>query len=241
MVHQVSADEAALLYAQIVTLERDGWATRTFRRLDPDRQLAVIEAILAEAAARGPRSLAVKRVAAQAGVAVGSLYQYFPDREGMVKFAAVASSRFLIACFNRYRPTLAELPLRDALTAYLGGGVEWGGTYAGAGLLRFFARAAYQGDMGLEEQVVKPVALAMHETVRAILVAARARGEVRADVDLEWAARIVHALIIAVGDSQLFPHLNAYFRVVPESLPGEAATVAALDFILAAVGTEERS
>lgn len=239
MVHQVSADEAALLYAQIVTLERDGWATRTFRRLDPDRQLAVIEAILAEAAARGPRSLAVKRVAAQAGVAVGSLYQYFPDREGMLKFAAMASSRFLTACFDRYRPTLAALPLRDALTAYLGGGVEWSGTYAG--LLRFFARAAYQGDMGLEEQVVKPVALAMHETVRAILVAARAREEVRADVDLEWAARIVHALTIAVGDSQLLPHLNAYFRVVPENLSSEAATVAAIDFILAAVGVEERS
>lgn len=236
MVHRLDDDESALLQAQILALERDGLVTRTFRRLDPDRQLAVVEAILEEVAARGLASLAIKRVAARAQVSVGSLYQYFPDRGGMLMFAAIASSRFLTACFDRYRLLLAALPLREALTAYLGGGVEWSLMYAG--LLRFFARAAYQGDVSLEEQIVEPVATAMRETVGDILAAAHVRGELREDVDLEWAARLTHALTIVVGDSQLLPHLNAYFQVVPEGVPGEAATAAAIDFVVAAIGVE---
>jgi AcrR family transcriptional regulator len=239
MVHELDDEESALLYSQIVALERDGLVTRTFRRLDPDRQLAVIEAILEEAAARGPTSLAIKRVAARAHVAVGSLYQYFPDRDGMLVFAATVSSRFLTACFEQYRPMLAALPLRDALAAYLGGGVEWSRMYAG--FVRFFARAAYQGDVGFEDQVVEPVATAMRETVRDMLAAAHARGELREDVDIEWAARLTHALTIAVGDGQLLPHLNAYFQVLPEGVPGEAATAAAIDFVVAAIGVEGRN
>ena len=238
MVHKHD-DEAALLYSQIIALESDGLVTRTFRRLDPERQLAIIEAILDEAAAGGPTSVAIKPVARRAGIAVGSLYQYFPDRDGMVQFAASVSSRLLIACFDRYRPMLASLPLRDALSAYLGGGVEWSRTYAG--LLRFFARAAYQGDVGLEHELVKPVATAMRETIIAVLAAARVRGELREDVDIEWAARMTHALTIAVGDGQLLPHLNAYFQVVPEGVAGEAATAAGIDFVVAAIGAEGKN
>jgi AcrR family transcriptional regulator len=47
----------------------------------------IIQAILDEAAEKGTHDLAMKAVAARAGVAVGSLYQYFPKREGMIHFA----------------------------------------------------------------------------------------------------------------------------------------------------------
>ena len=238
MVHKPDDDESALLHSQIVALERDGLVTRTFRRLDPDRQLAVIQAILEEAAERAPASLAIKQVAARAQISVGSLYQYFPDRDGMLMFAAIVSSRFMTACFERYRPMLAALPLREALAAYLGGGVEWSRMYTG--FVRFFARAAYQGHVGYEDQLVEPVATAMRETVRDVLAAADARGELRGDVDIEWAARLTNALTIVVGDGQLLPHLNAYFQVVPDGVPGEAATVAAIDFVIAAIGAEGR-
>src|SRR3989304_4680797 len=66
----------------ISQLEQEGKVTRTFRRLDPDRQEAVFNAILEEAAEKGPASLNVKEIARRAGGSVGSLYQYFPNRDG---------------------------------------------------------------------------------------------------------------------------------------------------------------
>ncbi len=67
----------------ILELERAGVVTRTFRRLDPERQQAIVQAILDEALEKGPASINIKKVAKRAGVALGSLYQYFGSRAGL--------------------------------------------------------------------------------------------------------------------------------------------------------------
>ncbi len=120
-----------------------GQVTRTFRRLDPPRQQAVIQAILDEAALRGPAALNIKQVAARAGVSVGSLYQYFGDRDRMLNFAVDLCVRFVGDAFDLYRPYLAAMPLREALAAYISGGIEW--SRAEAGFLQLFARGSLSG------------------------------------------------------------------------------------------------
>ncbi|MBN1149477.1 MAG: TetR/AcrR family transcriptional regulator [Anaerolineales bacterium] len=214
--------------------EERGLVTRTFRRLDPQRQEAVVHAILDDATQYGPAGLNIKRVARRAGVSVGSLYQYFPDRDGMLAFAVELCVRYVSDAFNQYRTYMSALPLRAALSAYLVGGVEWSRTQAG--FLRLFARAAYQGDPELAESLVLPIANLLREMVAEILSAARARGEIRPDVDLEAATRILHALAIAVGDSQLLPYLNHYFQVSDPSLSPERLAEAFLDFVVRGIG-----
>jgi AcrR family transcriptional regulator len=220
----------------ILQLEQEGKVTRTFRRLDPERQQAVINAILEEATERGPASLNIKEIARRAGVSVGSLYQYFPNRDGLLDFAIELCVRFTIGMFQEFRPMLAAMPLKDALNAYLMGGLEWGQTEMG--LVRFFGRAAYQGDPDLAERVVHPIATVMRETLQEILSQAKARGEIRSSVDIEAATRIVNALIIAVSDSQLLPYLNNYFQVTDEAVSSEQIMAALVEFILRGLGVE---
>ena len=218
----------------ILELEAEGRVTRTFRRLDPERQQAVFLAILDEASEHGPASMNIKRVAQRADVAVGSLYQYFNDRDGMLDFAVELCVRYTTDLFNQFRPVLAAMPIRQALTAYLTGGVEWG--KAQAGLLQFFARAAYQGDPELADRLVLPVANVLREMVHDILIQAAERGEIRPDVDIETATRILHVLTIAVGDSQLLPYLNNYFQVIDPSISQERTLETFLDFVLNGIG-----
>jgi len=224
------------IHTHILQLEQDGLVTRTFRRLDPERQQAVVNAILEEAAEKGPTSLNIKQVAERADVSVGSLYTYFVNRDGLLDFAVELCVRFMRDAFDEFRPYLVALPLREALAAYLVGGVEWGKTQMG--MVRFFARAAYHGDSDLTDRLVHPVATMMRETIRDMLDQAIARGEIREDVDLEAATRIVHALTIAVGDGQLLPYLNAYFQVEDEALSAERMLDALLAFILRGIGAE---
>lgn len=218
------------LYPHLLALEEKGLVTRTFRRLDPERQQAVLDAILAEAAEHGPAELNVKSIAARAGVAVGSLYQYFGSREGLLNFAVEIVVRNTVALFDMSRPYLAEMPLQETLTAYLSYGVEWG--QAEGPFVRFFARAAYGGDPDLGERVVRPIADVMRSLIEEMLVQARARGEVRADVDIAATARVVNALLITVGDAQLLPYLNTYFQVTAPDVPAERALAAAVAMIL---------
>jgi AcrR family transcriptional regulator len=220
----------------IIQLEQEGLATRTFRRLDPQRQGAIVGAILDEATEHGPAALSIKRVAKRADVAVGSLYQYFSNRDGMLQFVVELCVRYTKDAFEQFRPYLAAMPLRDALSAYLVGGIEWSKTQAG--LLKLFARAAYQGDPELAESLVIPIADVLREMVHDILSTALGRGELRPDVDLESATRIVHALMIAAGDSQLLPYLNNYFQLTGPDLPPEQLVEALLDLVIQAISAE---
>jgi AcrR family transcriptional regulator len=219
----------AEIHTHIFELEQEGLVTRTFRRLDPDRQQRVLAAILEEAVERGPESLTIGRVAERAGVSVGSLYQYFDNRDGLVNFAVELSGRYLIDEFNRYRPLLASMPLREGLSAYLTGGMEW--SEMQVGLVQFFLRAAYGGDPDVGERLVRPIGTALRETVHQMLVQAQRRAEIRQDLDLDTAARIINTLMIAVGDSFLLPYLDNYYQLSNGERPLDQLLDPLLDLI----------
>ena len=64
------------------------------------------------------------------------------------------------------------------------------------------------------------------------------REEIRLDVDIKAATRIVNALTIGIGDSQLLPYLNIYLQVSDESMPAERVLNALSEFILRGIGVE---
>lgn len=229
--------EWSQLQAHILELEKQGLVTRTFRRLDPARQQAVIQAILDEAAEKSPTALNIKQVAERAGVAVGSLYQYFGNRENLLGFAVELCVRQMTDLFAMSRPYLLEMPLREALTAYLTYGIEWSQTQQG--FIQFFGRAAYQDDPGLADKVVEPVATAMRETVKDMLNAAFRRSEISPDLDLEAASRLVNGLMIVVGDSQLLPYLNHYFQITDETVPIERIVASMVDLIMNGIAPKQ--
>jgi AcrR family transcriptional regulator len=224
------------IMARLLEFEQEGLVTRTFRRLDPPRQQAVLAAILDEAIEKGPAAINIKQVAERAAVATGSLYQYFHSREGLLNFAIELCVSYMTDMFETYRPALLEMPLAEGLTTYLNTGVEWSQTQLG--MVQFLARAAYHGDPELADRVVKPIGAAMRSLVHDLLAKGIERGEVRADIDLETTARVVNAAMIAIGDSQLLPYLNNYFQVTDRQVSTRRVTDALVALILRGIGTE---
>ncbi len=222
------------LHTHILQLEQSGLVTRTFRRLDPERQEAVLTAILEEAIAKGPTALNIKQVAARANVSVGSLYQYFNNRDGLMAFTVALCTQYIQDTFAQYRPLLIAMPIREGLAAYLTGGVYWGETEKA--LMQFFGRAAYHGESELQETIVRPVATQMREIVTDMLQAAQARGELRPNLDIAMTARIVNTLMIALGDGQLLPYLNVYYQAYDEEIPLEHVVATAVSLILDGIG-----
>ena len=102
--------ERSQIQQYILEMESAGMVTRTFRRLDPERQETVINAIISEATEKGPTKVNIKQVAEGAGVSVGSLYTYFPNREGMLDFTIELVTRFALDEFTKFRPFLTTLP-----------------------------------------------------------------------------------------------------------------------------------
>jgi AcrR family transcriptional regulator len=222
------------IHNHILELEVNGVVTRTFRRLDPSRQHSVLNAILDEAIEHGPSKANIKRIASRAGLSVGSLYNYFPDRDSLMAFAVELCTRYMTDAFDSFKPFLLSVPLREAFEAYLLGGLEWSRTQTN--LVRFFLRAAYGGDSYLQETLVLPIAQAMLDLIKAMLSQAQQRGEIREDLDVEANARVIHAWTLAIGDSQLLPYLNTYMLVTDQEVNSKRALSAMLDTLLNGIG-----
>jgi len=88
---------------------REEAALSTFRHLPPDKQERVLTAALAEFADQGYHQASLNRMVAQAGIAKGSLYQYFPNKEGI--FAYIF--RYALKVVRRTLTTVKEETLEE--------------------------------------------------------------------------------------------------------------------------------
>jgi len=213
----------------VAAFERRGLVTATFRRLDPARREAVVAAILDEAFARGPSRIRLKETAEAAGVSVGSLYQYFGHRKGLIDFTVSFAADLLADELRGYAAYLVDLPLAEALRAWVSSGMDW--TADHAVVMRFFARAAYEGDPILEQALVTPIARSMLDAITAIVTAAQQRGEVRPEVDARVAATAVHACLSATADAALLSHLGSYLLPARDDVAATATIDAAIDLL----------
>jgi TetR/AcrR family transcriptional regulator len=73
-----------ICYDQVVMQAEAAFST--FRHLPPDKQERVLDAALSEFADQGYQAASLNRVVAAAGIAKGSLYQYFPNKEGIFNY-----------------------------------------------------------------------------------------------------------------------------------------------------------
>ncbi len=81
-----------------------------------DRSRATVEKILAAAdvefAARGSTGVTTTQIAKRAGVSVGALYRFFPDKQAI---AAALAERYLLDAQARFVPLLASIDRPDAV------------------------------------------------------------------------------------------------------------------------------
>ena len=183
---------------------------------------------------RGPAEASIKSVATRAGVPVGSLYQYFPDRDAMIIAASALAATSLVAEFEAAAEAASVLSLEEGIESLILGVHSW--SDANPSLLRIFLLAIYRdGDRppsAWSRRFVEPVVDASLGIVRMIVAAGAARGEVDPELSPEHAARLIHPIIAAVCDSRLMPGLDAYYRLYEgerdsRSVAREAAQFAA--------------
>src|SRR6476619_4752836 len=94
--------------------------TVTWARLDPRRRAAIIEAAEAEFAAHGFSRGSLNVIARRAGVAKGSLFQYFADKRDLYAFIAdVAAQRVRAYVEGIIREQRPHRPFFQFLTGQL--------------------------------------------------------------------------------------------------------------------------
>ncbi|MCV7028143.1 TetR/AcrR family transcriptional regulator [Mycobacterium sherrisii] len=171
--------------------------TVTWARVDPARRTAIIEAAEAEFGAHGFSSGSLNVVARRAGVAKGSLFQYFADKRDLFAFIAdIGSQRVRVYMENLIHKIGPERPFFDFLTELLDGWVAYYAEHPRERALH--AAATLEVDTDARISVRSVIHRHYLEVLRPLVRTAQTRGDLRADADTD----VLLSLLLLI-----FPHL----------------------------------
>jgi AcrR family transcriptional regulator len=175
----------------------DPMPTVTWARVDPARRAAVIEAAEAEFGAHGFSQGSQNVIARRAGVAKGSLFQYFADKRDLYAYIAdIGSQRVRAYMEQRIRELDPSRPFFEFLTDLLD---TWVAYYAEHPADRAL-HAASSFEVDTEARVSVRTVIHRHylEVLRPLVRDAHVRGDLRADGDTD---ALLSLLLM------IFPHM----------------------------------
>ena len=174
----------------------------TWGNLAHDKRERITEAAMAEFGAKGFSAGSLNVIARDAGVAKGSLFQYFDDKlDFFATVCEVGSSRIEAAIVEDLDPdepffALTERIVRRWVAYFSSHPLERGMAYAVANEIDGEARAAVRGVANAHfEQVLRP-----------LVEVAKARGEVRDDADTDVVISLVTLVLRHLDSAPFFPH-----------------------------------
>lgn len=171
--------------------------TVTWARVDPARRTAIIEAAEAEFGAHGFSSGSLNVIARRAGVAKGSLFQYFADKRDLFSFIAdIGSQRVRVYMEDLIHNLDSDRPFFEFLTELLDGWVAYYAEHPRERALH--AAATLEVDTDARISVRSVIHRHYLEVLRPLVHTAQVRGDLRADADTD----VLLSLLLLI-----FPHL----------------------------------
>ena len=171
--------------------------TVTWARVDPGRRAAVIEAAESEFGAHGFSGGSLNVIARRAGVAKGSLFQYFADKRDLYAFIAdIGSQRVRSYMEDLIRELDPARPFFEFLTDLLDAWVAYYAEHPRERALH--AAATLEVDTEARISVRSVIHRHYLEVLRPLVNRAQTRGDLRADADTD----VLLSLLLLI-----FPHL----------------------------------
>jgi len=168
----------------------------TFFNLPEEKRQKLIDCALDEFAARDYDSASISQIVARAGIAKGSLYQYFSDKRelyGYLLELAAAKKGEMMAAAQPPRP---DMPVFETLRWLLEVMLAFELQHPRLAQLGF--RAAY-GKSPLPEEVLQQGRHATTDYFRALIERGQRGGELRPELDASTAAWMLTAVLNEMG------------------------------------------
>ena len=171
--------------------------TVTWARVDPARRAAIVEAAEAEFGVHGFSGGSLNVIARRAGVAKGSLFQYFADKRDLYAFIAdIGSQRVRSYMEDLIRELDPARPFFEFLTDLLDAWVAYYAEHPRERALH--AAATLEVDTEARISVRSVIHRHYLEVLRPLVNRAQTRGDLRADADTD----VLLSLLLLI-----FPHL----------------------------------
>ncbi len=166
-------------------------ARATFTNLDPEKQERITSVMVREFAVQGYGRASLNTIAREAGVAKGSLYQYFANKEAMFLFVFERFTELVkaaVAAAGHGRPGFW-----DKVEGVLAAAIDF--VDAHPLYYRLYLNVLFEHEIPRREELIARVRLFPGEFFGPLVQAAAARGEVRPEVPAPMVVFMIDAVI----------------------------------------------
>lgn len=164
----------------------------TFDNLPPSKRQAIIDLALAEFAEHPYQVASLSRIVVRAGIAKGSIYQYFANKQDLYLFLLEYAADQQLQILQAQSPPDPDLSFFALLRWQMQASVVVG---LAAPLLTRLMYRAVTDDLPFRDEVTRRLGRAGEDHLRTLLARGVARGEIAPALDLEIAAFVLRSLI----------------------------------------------
>jgi AcrR family transcriptional regulator len=181
-------------------------ALSTFQHLPLDKQQRVLDAALSEFAEQGYQAASLNRVVAQAGIAKGSLYQYFPNKEGIFHYLFQHALKKVRRTLTSVKEQTLEENFFVRLEKSLLAGVRFSREHPR--IFSFYLKIQFDKNVPFREEFLTAVRRHAAEYFASLVRRAQVQGELRPGVPTAAALFLLDALFDRFLQAAAVPALD---------------------------------
>ncbi|WP_051694443.1 TetR/AcrR family transcriptional regulator [Desulfohalovibrio reitneri] len=162
-----------------------------FENLPEDKQRRILGAAVDEFAERGFGGASINRLVSRLGIAKGSIFQYFGSKQGLFAYVFDRASGLFADNLRQVRDQSADEPFFDRLHRVLEAGVAF--IDANPRVYRIYLKMLYDESMPGRDLFLGRARAYSAKFLRPMVERAAERGELRPDLDPDFAAFLLDA------------------------------------------------
>ncbi len=183
------------------------YARKTFLGLSEEKRLKVVDAAVSEFSEKGYNRASINSIVAALGIAKGSIFQYFKNKESLFLFVFEYALGMVKNNLAGVRESSLEEPFFERLKSSLLAGV--GFVEEHPRLYSIYLRIMFEGGIPFREELVEKVRRLSAKYLGSLLIQGIARREIRSDLNIETQTFILDALFDRFLMAYSMRHLDA--------------------------------
>ncbi len=204
----------------------------TFFNLPAEKRQRIISIAVEEFAANGYQKASLNNVVKRSGIAKGSLYQYFENKEGLFLHIFESFTELVKGSANAALATLQAADFFAQLEAIIWAGISFIDTHPE--YFQIYLRVLFEQDVPQREELVSRVRLFPLEYMGPLCEAGQVNGSIRGDVEPVMAVFIVDAALERFLQAYAKPYLDSGLGLVEKDEEQLQEAVATLTMVLRA-------
>lgn len=182
-------------------------ALKTFEKLDRKKKTRIFREAVREFSARGYAKASINAMVQNLGIAKGSIFQYFGDKQGLFYFVFSQSVEMVKEYLKAIRNQTADETFFVRLETILTSGVQFVRKHPR--IYSLYVKIQFEGNMGFCAKLLSSLRRESFEFLSELITTGMERGELDPTLDATHTAFMLDAVLERFLQAHMLEHLDA--------------------------------